>query len=298
MIGVRRTSACCLLSFILFDAMPQNVGANNYLHITAMSETLFKYQPFNIQSLANLKNRTLWFSSPSSFNDPFDCAVPVLPKDMSEEDFHRAIEYFEREHGLESVSLNARDQFGKPSAEFRQVLVPAVLNAIEGEDSFYRRRGVACLTKRADEMLLWAHYADGHRGFCLEFDGTDEPFSRARPVQYSDDLPSVNIINVLSEQNGDAVFDAMLLTKAKCWAYEDEWRVIHAEENKAYTYPWQKLKAVYFGAAMPEEHVEIIALLLQGSPTKLYRMEKLDGKFAVHSVEVQYSPFKYGATDV
>jgi hypothetical protein len=43
----------------------------------------------------------------------------------------------------------------------------------------------------------------------------------------------------------------MILTKANCWSYEREWRILHIQAGLAYTYPWQTLTAVYFGVAMP-----------------------------------------------
>lgn len=30
--------------------------------------------------------------------------------------------------------------------------------------------GVLCLSESSEQTLLWAHYADGHRGVCVEFD--------------------------------------------------------------------------------------------------------------------------------
>jgi hypothetical protein len=33
-----------------------------------------------------------------------------------------------------------------------------------------RRYRIYCLSARADSQLIWGHYADHHRGVCLEFD--------------------------------------------------------------------------------------------------------------------------------
>ena len=32
--------------------------------------SLFKYQPYNVQSLDNLKNRVIWFSNPQALTIP------------------------------------------------------------------------------------------------------------------------------------------------------------------------------------------------------------------------------------
>ena len=47
---------------------------------------------------------------------------------------------------------------------------------IAAEKSFEERnkinlyeRGVCCFSEKKDDILMWSHYADGHKGFCLEF---------------------------------------------------------------------------------------------------------------------------------
>ena len=145
-----------------------------------MPDRLFKFQPFNTQTLANLKNRTLWFSLPSQFNDPFDCATTVSSQAPSEEDFDRAAKYFESIHGVSKETPGAFQPDGTLSEEYRRALIVGSQSALDTErEAFYHKRGVACLTTNHDDMLMWSHYADGHRGFCLEFDGTAPPFNKA-----------------------------------------------------------------------------------------------------------------------
>jgi hypothetical protein len=54
-------------------------------------------------------------------------------------------------------------------------------------------RGVACFSAAADNLLLWAHYADGHRGFCLEFDTSDPVFEKIQRVGYTQEWPVTGI---------------------------------------------------------------------------------------------------------
>ena len=37
----------------------------------------------------------------------------------------------------------------------------------------------------------------------------------------------------------------LLLTKAKCWEYEQEWRVLHQEADKLYGYDRSSLTGIY-----------------------------------------------------
>jgi tetratricopeptide (TPR) repeat protein len=75
---------------------------------------------------------------------------------------------------------------------------------------------------------MWAHYADQHRGLCLEFDA-DHPFfdRRAGPedlyrhlekVRYSDDRPNLRFEDYLGLTS--------FLTKSRAWEYEQEWRMV------------------------------------------------------------------------
>jgi hypothetical protein len=259
-----------------------------------MPEKFFKYQCFSVQTLANLKNRTLWFSPPSQFNDPFDCSVPVAVKNPSPADLARAVQYVRREHRGGPLLDDTTNEKGEFTAEFHNALHDGGQKAIDHErEAFYGSRGIACLTTKHDDMLMWSHYADGHRGFCLEFDGSKPPFAKAMEVRYADSIPRINIIDVLSDRDAGTMLEAMVLTKASCWRYEHEWRIIHSDGSAAYTYDWKDLRAVHFGVAMPESHVEIIALVLQGSPTGLHRMMKGAGGFAVWSAPITYTPFQY-----
>lgn len=48
-----------------------------------LPEHLYKYQPFSTQALVNMKLRRVWFSRPSAFNDPLDCALGVRWEDVT-----------------------------------------------------------------------------------------------------------------------------------------------------------------------------------------------------------------------
>lgn len=260
-----------------------------------MPERLFKYQPFTAITLENLKNRSLWFSAPIKFNDPFDCTQAVLKTDFTEDELSRAFEWMCAEHG--DVFRRQFTEKGKfLSGKFRDAFLREADKAFTDRKRIQtQERGVACLTEVNTDLLMWGHYADGHRGFCLEFDASAKPFSSASKVVYSASLPALNPIEVLDKVDGpnDDMRYTMLLTKAECWRYEQEWRLIHQRAGVAYTYPWAALKGVYFGLAMPDAHKEIIALILHGSPTALYQMNRADNAFGVAPVQASYPPPKY-----
>jgi len=255
---------------------------------------LYKYQAVTARTLENLKLRTLWFSAPSCFNDPFDCALQVAHADLSEADLDRALAYV-RSHAPLAPSLEAQlTTSGRPSSTFRELMVRAVKDAFEQRRQVnLHERGVACFSAKKDDILMWAHYADGHRGFCLEFDMSGEPFSRAREVVYRADVPSINPLDVLEPGPKPDLVEAMMLTKSESWRYEAEWRVFHLEAGKAYTYAPALLTAVYLGTSMPEGQRDVVAHLLLGAPTHLYHMQPAADAFTVMAQPVTYTPFQY-----
>jgi hypothetical protein len=84
--------------------------------------------------------------------------------------------------------------------------------------------GVLSLTERPDNLVMWAHYADQHRGFVLGFDSTHPWFEGSdqfrenvlAKVRYADDRPSKGLKTLMLEDT--------YLTKSPDWSYEEEWR--------------------------------------------------------------------------
>jgi hypothetical protein len=140
---------------------------------------------------------------------------------------------------------------------------------------------------------MWAHYADGHRGFCLEFDAERDPFVKAEPVAYRESVPEVNLVDMLDGKSTtpDAL-DVMLRTKFTCWQYEQEWRITYDQAGTAYNYPFDALTSVYLGASMPSGQRDVIGQLLLGSPVQLYQMKQGSGGFTVEPEPVNYIPYQ------
>jgi hypothetical protein len=84
------------------------------------------------------------------------------------------------------------------------------------------RLGLFCLSATPINPLLWAHYAHGHRGVCIEVNSNAGLFLAAQQVNYTDQPPVIN--RVLD--SGSEIIAKSALTKGIDWAYEREWRVI------------------------------------------------------------------------
>jgi hypothetical protein len=246
-----------------------------FVYHTERPPRLYKYQPFKAYAIENLKSRAIWFSAPAAFNDPFDCAAVLPSTEITRGEGVRLAQ----ELGLPPSFLDS----GEPNERFLQMFEDSARKVLQEQTTISRHeRGVACFSEKVDDLLMWSHYADGHRGFCLEYDTRDPAFDYVRRVSYHDSVPTLRMTDILLDNEIDVV-DLVILTKHTAWSYEKEWRAIHREPNKRYGVGWENLTGIYFGAAMPDEHKEVLRLLLQGSPTKLYEMKMRDGHFGLNA---------------
>src|SRR5579859_4649417 len=89
---------------------------------------------------------------------------------------------------------------------------------------------VCCFSEKHDNLLLWAHYAENHMGFCIEYDIPDESCEKeCFAVKYTNELPVVERVERYPEGAPNAGklkikkddFD-VFLTKSRDWEYERE----------------------------------------------------------------------------
>jgi Protein of unknown function (DUF2971) len=73
---------------------------------------------------------------------------------------------------------------------------------------------------------MWSRYGGEHTGICLEFHIGNALFLTARAVQYREHYPAF----VVTQIDATNVMD-VILTKAKCWEYEQEYRLIGSPKH-------------------------------------------------------------------
>ncbi|TOQ62498.1 hypothetical protein CGG93_22215, partial [Vibrio parahaemolyticus] len=56
-----------------------------------------------------------------------------------------------------------------------------------------------CLADKPDNNLMWSHYANSHKGFCLEWDVTK---INAEPVTYQRKIATFELLDVIKMQFG------------------------------------------------------------------------------------------------
>lgn len=151
---------------------------------------------------------------------------------------------------------------------------------------------MSCLSETNNNNLMWSHYADEHKGFCVEYDLkrlSEDRFDIIKhlfPVIYGSkrlikkDIDSLigshmELNKAIEERifyEGKETLDDILplfLTKGSVWEYEQEWRIIYTkkqmydiDEDELYNgnLKFKCISAIYLGYRI---HPEIKANVLE-----------------------------------
>ncbi len=198
---------------------------------------LCRYRRIDSRLRQVLVDSKLYFASPRSLNDPFECRFVI--SDYASDTQKRLWAGEMLAHPLvRKKVLDLATAKGPPGlldwlqgstqSELAQVLADspelAKLTQRTAEELVDQRVGVCCFCEISDDPVLFAHYGANHEGCCLEFSTTEPHLAQAFRVTYTDTPPSLDLFALTIKQLGEA----MLGTKSARWAYEREWRVVSA----------------------------------------------------------------------
>ena len=141
---------------------------------------------------------------------------------------------------------------------------------------------------------MWSHYADGHKGFCVEYDfstPSDEVLSiLPLPVFYSTDRPLIPWEPAFENtpENMEAACKQLLLgliTKDSEWSYENEWRIF-INNSAPDDLKMPRISCVYLGASISEENRNKILAIAKKNKIPIKQMKVDRGKYALHAEDV------------
>jgi hypothetical protein len=255
-------------------------------------------------TIATLENKTLKWTCPKLFNDPFDLPCEV---DFSFSPSELAVAFIEEQvrlvydieepigdmsHDLFKILIHTRNNKNKTSKElFRKSIQQGssdietgLSNGIEKLRACYRsfreNFSILCVSKVYDNLLMWAHYTEKHTGCVLKlrcFPEMDRPLCMAQKVVYQSTYPLIaNLEDYVKHLTGqikldyDKIFKTFILTKSKEWEYEQEWRCIWVLKDKKSGFDFdpmvpEELEGVYFGCNIDNNTEKRIVQLIQES---------------------------------
>jgi hypothetical protein len=126
-----------------------------------------------------------------------------------------------------SIYMSSPNDFNDPYDSLICNAISPTLN--ESLQKISSKYFVSCFSERWDSILMWSHYADHHKGICIQYDFTLK-YRKKENVIYPDIHPVIytNSVYKLSEGNNLSI---CILKKAKDWKYEKEWRIIITNEK-------------------------------------------------------------------
>jgi hypothetical protein len=239
---------------------------------TEPPEILFQY--CDVKAIDVFTNNRIKTSTPSTLNDPFEWK-PRIDETVTPDQIWRMIN-----------GLHAIEPLPEPPSRVgvARMMANAPDAARRRADSFgldlERHTRIICLTQRDDGILMWAHYADRHKGFVIGFKSkqlrVDLPSSGFCEVSYKMERPIVPHPYV-APPSGDQLITAVS-RKSPEWTYEEEWRLLvdtsqlrkdsdPDDPNLYLPIPNDSVDRVIFGSRCSEEVQERVAAALIKSPS-------------------------------
>lgn len=235
---------------------------------------------------------TIYFSSPNYFNDPFDCGLDLRFKKKSRRYIKsHLINMLSNENpDLNNYQLNKAVEFiDKHFEDFNPDNINTRYSLVQNLNHFISRTGVCCFSEKKNNILMWSHYANRHKGICIgfnykklvdmliHFNVKNNVLTYINKVIYKKYYPS------LSGYKNDEMID-LLFIKSSNWKYEKEWRIIYSEgDDKKIGLPVNVISGIYLGLKIDPKNEDIIkkALSLKKYRIDLYKAKKVKNQFGL-----------------
>ncbi len=230
----------------------------------------------------------IYFAAPESFNDPFDC-YPDFSHEATDEELMNDYMHLARKHGppVPEAAL-LRDAQQMLADPMRNPKYGTSSDAIQDEYARHLRSeyGVLCVSAVCDDILMWSHYADFHRGVCLEFDGTAKFMQHAFPVSYSKERPTIH----MRRDSNETAMEKSLRTKSDHWKYEQEWRLLkYKGQPGVVQFRPENLTGIIFGSEATSVTVDLVRgwVNQRTAPIRLYQASKHRHAFSLDIAEIK-----------
>lgn len=312
---------------LLETVIPEKLGINQKIELIKplneyvrknIPKTLFRYRSFDSEgyNLNALRNNKMYFNTPNNFNDPHDCLVYIDYEKVKQEikkinliEINKFIDDNENTEMYKSLlTRERRRKLRKIKLDDLQKIKDKLCLEIEGEMKFllnyYKSKPkIACLTEEKDNSPMWAHYADSHKGFVIEyeieelsldmniegenvylnyypiiysdsrFDATESAVAFAKKMVFQNFVGSLKCPNNPVELKDEFLFIKANIFKHKDWHNEKEWRIWLNSKKMDINFINIKPKAIYLGCKISKDNrAEIIKIAKFLECKEIYQM--------------------------
>lgn len=296
---------------------------------------LFRYSRLSEYIVKYFNDMELYFQNPLHFNDPFECDlsnIHIGAEDNFDYKFQNYNEllikrldylykkinqisaritdcddpvderyYYDKEASLyfeEAKKLEEELKILKScrSSEREQALIKSwekkkrhVVNGL----------GVVCFSEDNSNILMWSHYAESHKGICLEYDSEERPIKHWKNYKYHKIKYSKSRYIDLLESGYEKAFFKLVTTKSTDWEYEKEYRLISIRGSGYQKSQMGSLTGIIFGPRIKENKKELLEDLYNAIKNhnsrrkslkllKFYHAEKDLRSFKINIKEIPY----------
>lgn len=235
-----------------------------------LSVPLYKYYGNLDYARDVIDKHRIHFELPENYNDIYDSAAYLSDEDIekaftSGDVFIKALSIFMSNEENKTILKKkiSPELRGKKQISTKEVVDIAIthLKKMQRKDVLDGLRKalalerivvpssqrISCFSENKDSLLMWAYYANCHKGLCLEFDLKSESTlaNHCHKVQYTKHF---NVGN----------FTYTYYTKSIEWSHEQEWRIVLFGPEYVET---NSLKSVYLGYKIDDKQkLEFIEL--------------------------------------
>ncbi|WP_421919777.1 DUF2971 domain-containing protein [Marinifilum sp.] len=196
----------------------------------------------------------LRFTPPEFFNDPFESLPNVMgafSKELVDTLFMSVLNDSTYKWLTENVSEDSKASIERLKKIFSNgdKSIKEMYEAFRGtkvndfskfmKSHWNKQLGILSLSEENDNLTMWSHYANDHKGFLIGFDSnsfitqSDQILNKPKKVRYTNNRPQINLFE-LEESRKERTHkwsESFLYTKSKDWAYENEWRQVNKLEK-------------------------------------------------------------------
>ena len=216
------------------------------------------------RDINSILENNFWSANPKEFNDVFETVT-------DNRSAIKLIESIGRKFGINS----------KQDIEFLNNNTDKVM-------SIDNRNGIYSLSKNSIDELLWAHYANRHNGYCIEYDlniliNSIKEIEHYSSVTYSNTPVKVGWKDFFSSNSKR--LNKMGAYKSKRWEYEQEYRIITNTIGKI-NYSPISVKSIYFGLRICADKKQKMIDALKSRNINFYQIEKIPKTYKLKAIVI------------
>lgn len=265
------------------------------------------------------ENGMLRFTQPGQFNDPFEllpCYVDFMGVNTKKYVLENIETWLKEERKTEpwykklvplSVKLFAvRLLSTSKNKHITKVMDEFDAMGLSIANGQYRNiidqsDGILCLSETEDNLLMWSHYGNSHKGYVIEFDTSHKFFNQVIPnektggvVEYAGSPQKVTYTKHRKTISfWQKSMSEVFLTKGSDWEYEKEYRMVLPLESATkviddnihlFHIPFEAVKSIIFGAKCEEEFV-------QSCIEKMHSWDSKHKEFSIFKLELSDQSF-------